>query len=55
MFTKIVSNSRKTSESYKTRENAINKIRERLFFREFSVSLRTIFGKFENQQKALGK
>ena len=42
MFNKIVSNSRKTSESYKTRENAFNKTRERLFFGEFSVS----FGQF---------
>ena len=55
MFNKIVSNSGKTSESYKTRENAFNKTRERLFFGEFSVIFRTIFGKFENQQKTLGK
>ena len=37
MFNKIVSNSRKTLESYKTREDAFNKIRERLFYGEFSV------------------
>ena len=54
MFNKIVLNSRKTSESYKTRENVFNKTRERLFFGEFSVSFRIIFGKFENQQKDLG-
>ena len=46
MFNKIVSNYRKTSESYKTRENAFNKTRERLFFEEFSVRFRTIFRKF---------
>ena len=55
MFNKIVSNSRKTSESYKTQENAFNKTRGRLFFGEFSVSFRTILGKFENQLKTLGK
>ena len=55
MFNKTVSNTRKTLQSYKTRENAFNKTRERLFFGEFSVSFRTIFGKFENQQKTLGK
>ena len=55
MFNKIVSNSQKISESYKIRGNAFNKSRGRLFFGEFSVSFRTIFGKFENQQKTLGK
>ena len=55
MFNQIVSNSRKTSESYKTRENAFNKTREQLFFGEFSVSFWTIFGKFENQQKTSEK
>ena len=55
MFNKIVSNSRKTSENYKTWGNAFNKTRERLFFGEFSASFRTIFGKFENQQKTLEK
>ena len=54
MFNKIVSNSRKNSESYKTRENTFNKTRERLFFGEFSVSFPTIFRKFENLQKTLG-
>ena len=44
-------NSRKTSESYKTRENAFHKTRERLFFRKLSVSFRSVFGKFENQEK----
>ena len=51
MFNKIVSNSRKASESYKTREKAFNKSRERLLFGKFSASFRTIFGKFEKQQK----
>ena len=55
MFNKIVSNSRKTSKSYKTLEEAFNKTRVQLFFGEFLVSFRTIFGKFENQQKTLGK
>ena len=55
MFNKIVSNFRETSESYKTWEKAFNKTRERLFFGEFSASFRTVFGKFENQQKTLGK
>ena len=49
-FNKIVSNSLKTSESYKTREKAFNNTRERLFFGEFSESFRTIFGKFDNQK-----
>ena len=49
---KIVS---KFSESYETQENAFDKTRERLFFGEFSVSFRTILGKFENQQRSLGK
>ena len=39
---------RKTSESYKTRENAFHKTREQLFIGKFSVSFREIFGKFEN-------
>ena len=51
MFNKIVSNSRKTLESFKTRKNAFNNTHKRLFFKEFSVSFQTIFGKFENQQK----
>ena len=51
----IVSNSRKTSESYETWENAFDKTREQLFFRKFSMNIRTILGKFENQQKILGK
>ena len=37
---KIVSNSQKTSESYKTRENANDKIRERLFFGKLSENLK---------------
>ena len=41
-------NSQKTSESYKTRENASHKTRERLCFR-------AIFRKLENEQKTLGK
>ena len=52
---KLSQNSRKTSESYKTRENAFDKTVERLFFGKLSVSFRTIFGKLENQQKTLGK
>ena len=48
MFNKFVSNSRKTSGNYKTRENAFNKTREQLFFGQFSEN-------FENQQKTLGK
>ena len=55
MFNKIVSNSRKTLESYNTSENAFNKTDEQLFFGEFSVSFCSIFGKFENQQKTFGK
>ena len=35
--------------------NAVDKARERLFFGKLSVSFRTIFEKFENQQKTLGK
>ena len=52
MLTKIVS---KFLESYKTRENAFHKTHERLFFGKFLVSFRTTFGKFEYQQKSLGK
>ena len=52
---KLSQSSRKTSESYKTRGNAFGKTFERLFFGTFPVSFRTIFGKFENQQKTLGK
>ena len=55
MFRKNLFNSRKTFESYETRENAFDKTRERLLFEKFSVSFRTILGKFENQQKTLGK
>ena len=51
MLTKIVLNSRKTSESYKTRENAFDK----LVSDYSSVSFRIIFGKLENRQKTLGK
>ena len=45
----------KLRKVYETRENVFDKIRERLFFGKFSVSFRTILGKFENQQKTLGK
>ena len=55
MLTKLVSKFSKTSESYETRENAFDETREQLFWGRFSVSFRTIFGKFENQQKTLGK
>ena len=48
MFDKFVSNSRKTSESYKTRENAFNKTRERLFFGELSEILRINRKPWEN-------
>ena len=48
-------NYRKTSESCKTRENAFDKTRDQLFLGKFSVSFRTIFGKFENKQKTLRK
>ena len=51
MFNKIVSNSRKTSEIYRTQEKVFNKTRERFF----SENSRWVFGKFENQQKTLGK
>ena len=50
-WSKLPKNSRKTSESYETRENVFDKTYERLFFEKLSVSFRTIFGKFENQQK----
>ena len=55
MFNKIniVSNSRKTSESYKTRENAFNKTREQLFFGEFSESFQTIWESTENLGKMI--
>ena len=43
---KLSQNCRKTSENYKTRENAFDKTRERLFFGKFSASFRTIFEKF---------
>ena len=46
-------NSRKTSKTYKTRENAFDKTRERLFFAKFSVSFLTISVKIENKQKTL--
>ena len=53
--TKIVSKSSESFGSYKTGENAFDKTLERSFFGKFSVSFVTIFGKFKNQQKALGK
>ena len=43
------------TESNETQENAFDKTHEQLFFEKFSVSFRTIFGKFENQQKTFGK
>ena len=52
---KIVSKFSENLGNYETRENAFDKIHERLFFVEFSVSFRKIFGKFVNQQKTLGK
>ena len=52
MLTKIVSNSLKTTESYKTRQDAFDKT---CIFWEFFVSFWTIFRKFENAQKILGK
>ena len=54
MLTKIVSNCLKTAESYKTWQDAFDKTRE-YFFGKFFVSFRTIFRKFENAQKILGK
>ena len=53
MLTKIVSNSLKTTESYKTQQDAFDKTRE--YFFENSLSFWTIFRKFENAQKILGK
>ena len=41
-------------ESYKTRQDAFDKTRE-YFLGKFFVSFRTIFRKFENPQKILGK
>ena len=51
MLTKIVSNSLKTAGSYKTRQDAFDKTCE--YF--LGNSFRTIFRKFENAQKILGK
>ena len=52
MLTKIVSNSLKTMESYKIRQDAFDRTR---ILREFFVSFRAIFRKFENPQKIFGK
>ena len=54
-LTKLSQNSRKTSESYKTRERTFDKTRERFFFGNSQWIFRTNFGKLENQQKTLGK
>ena len=51
-LTKIL---RKLRKVIKLGEKAFHKTRERLFLGKFSVSFRSIFGKFENQQKTLGK
>ena len=51
MLTKIVSNSLKTTESYKTRQDAFEKL---LFFGKF-FEFSDSFRKFENAQKILGK
>ena len=52
MLTKIVSNSLKTTESYKFRQDAFHKTR---IFGKFFGSFWTIFRKFDNPQKILGK
>ena len=46
-------NYRKTLESCKTWESTFDKTREQLFFGKFSVSFRTVFRKFEYQQKLI--
>ena len=52
---KLSQNSQKTSESYKTRGNASDKIRDRLIFREildeFSDNFRKIWKSTENLRK----
>ena len=55
MLTKLSQNFQKTSETYKTRENAFDKTRGQLLFGKISVRFRTIFEKCENQQKTLEK
>ena len=51
MLTKLSQNSQKTSESYKTLENAFDKNHEQLFFEKFSVSFLTVFGQFSENLK----
>ena len=46
---------RKLRLGYKTKGNAFDKTHEQLFFGKLWASFPTIFGKFENQQKILGK
>ena len=52
MLTKIVSNYLKTTESYKFQQDAFHKTR---ILGEILWSFWTIFRKFENPQKILGK